>query len=329
MKRLTLIFLAVGLVAVVPGCTKADPTSGDDDGSDSVQLVDGFDPPPAAEGYKRYILPAVYKLQPGEDKMFCTWIELPAGADIDVLDVQGYQSKTGHHIVLYSTSETSEETPVGFSRECTTNDMVSVEFLGGIGGEGGGSVTQLPPGYVFREGQGRMLLANTHYLNATDSVLDVQSVVDVKSAPTSPSLKPAGMAVINYLDFQIPANSSSYTIDAYCTWPTDTSLFMWSNHMHGDGTSAYSEAKRPDGTIIPLVNDTSWQAEEAFNPAWKHWDVTNPTVIHAGDEMHVSCTWKNLTSSMVLFPDEMCDAVGFYAESGEELICDGNVKAAQ
>src|SRR5664279_4851213 len=327
MKRLTLIILAVAIGAV-PGCTKAD-TTGDDDGSGSVQLVAGFDPPPVAAGYKRYITPAVYKLQPGEDKMFCTWIEAPAGDDVDILDVQGYQSKTGHHLVLYSTSETSQDAPVGFSRECTTNDMVSVEFLGGVGGEGGGNVTELPVGYVFREGQGRMLLANTHYLNATDSVLDVQSVVDVKSAPTSASLKPAGMAVINYLDFQIPANSSSYTVDAYCTWPMDTSLFMWSNHMHGDGMSAYSEAKRPDGTIIPLVTDTSWQAEEAFNPAWKHWDVSTPTMIHAGDEMHVSCTWKNPTNAMVLFPDEMCDAVGFYGESGQEMICDGKAKAAQ
>src|SRR5450631_3034086 len=144
MKQLTLIILAVAIVAVVPGCTKAD-TSGDDG---SEQLVAGFNPPPVAAGYKRYITPAVHQLQPGEDKMFCTWIEAPAAGDVDILDVQGYQSKTGHHLVLFSTSETSQDTPVGFSRECTTNDMVSVEFLGGVGAEGGGNVTELPAGFV-------------------------------------------------------------------------------------------------------------------------------------------------------------------------------------
>jgi Copper type II ascorbate-dependent monooxygenase, C-terminal domain len=323
MKRLTLIILAVAIIGV-PGCTKADMTSGDDDGSD--QFVAGFNPPPVAEGYKRYVTPPVYKLQPGEDKMFCTWIDAATVGDLDILDVEGYQSKTGHHLILYSSAENM---PVGFSRECTVDDMISVEFLGAIGGEGGGNVSELPPGYVFRHNDGRSLLANTHYLNATDSVLDVQSVVDVKSALPSAALKPAGMAVINYLDFQIPPNSSSYTEDAYCTWPTDTSLFMWSNHMHQNGLSVFSEAKRPDGTIIPLSTDMSWQAEEAFNPSWTHWDVNSPTVIHAGDEVHVSCTWKNPNSTMLLFPDEMCDAVGFYSESGQQMVCEGKAKTAQ
>ena len=66
MQRLTLIILAVAMVAVAAGCTKGDSLG--DDATD--QLVAGFDPPPVAAGYKRYITPAVYKLQPGEDKMF-------------------------------------------------------------------------------------------------------------------------------------------------------------------------------------------------------------------------------------------------------------------
>jgi hypothetical protein len=323
MKRLTLIILAVAIVAVVPGCTKAD-TTGDDDGSGSEQLVAGFNPPPVPTGYKRYVTPAVHQLQPGQDLILCQWIDAASVDDVDVADLKGYQTVTGHHVVLYSSAEVE---PVGTSRECTSADMVSVEYLGGIGGEGTGALAKLPDGYVFRHGMGRTLMANVHYLNATDSVQEVQSVLDVKSAPPSADHKPAGMAVINYLDFQIPANSTSYTVDAYCTWPQDTSLLMWSNHMHGDGVSIYSEAKRPDATMEPLVTDTTWQAEEAFNPAWKYWDA--PMLIHGGDEMHVSCTWKNPNNTLLLFPDEMCDAVGFYAESGEELICDGKTKTAQ
>lgn len=320
MKRLTLIMLALTIGA---GCTKA---MSDDDGNGGDQLVAGFDPPAAPAGYKRYITPVVHMLQPGQDLILCQWIDSATADEVDIADVQGYQTVTGHHIILYSSSENM---PVGFSRECTSDDMVSVQFLGGVGGEGAGSVATLPDGYVFRHGKGRTLMANVHYLNATDKVQEVQSVLDIKMAPPSPNLKPAGMAVINYLDVEIPANSTSYTVDAYCTWPTDTSLFMWSNHMHADGLTVYSEAKRPDGTIVPLVTDASWKAEEAFNPAWKYWDVTTPTLIHGGDEMHVSCTWKNPNNTPLMFPDEMCDAVGFYAESGDELICDGQPKTAQ
>jgi Copper type II ascorbate-dependent monooxygenase, C-terminal domain len=321
MNKLACIILMVSAVA----CTKGMATNnGDDDGSNgSNALIPGFNPPPAPAGYRTYVTPPIYKLQPGQDILLCQWIDAASTEDIDIADLQGYQTATGHHVVLYSSAELE---PVGTSRECTTDDMVSVQYLGGIGGEGAGTLAQLPDGYVFQHKMGRTLMANVHYLNATDSVQDVQSVLYVKAGAPTGNEKPAGMAVINYLDFQIPPNTDSYTVDAYCTWSTDTSLFMWSNHMHNSGVSVYSEAKQSNGTITPLVTDTTWMAEEAFNPNWTRWDVNSPTVIHKGDQAHISCTWKNTTSSVVAFPDEMCDAVGFYAEAGDELICDAAPK---
>ncbi|MFT3692866.1 MAG: hypothetical protein QM831_06980 [Kofleriaceae bacterium] len=307
------LFLICGVLALV-GCTKAD--SGDD-GNGSDQYVDGFNPPPVADGYTRYIT-APMEMQPGEDKIFCQWLQVPATDDVDVVGIGGYQTVTGHHVVLYSTSETQ---PVGENHECTTDDMVSVNYLGGLGQEGGSS-TVLPNGYVFRQQKGRSLMANVHYLNATDSVQKVQSVIDLKLAPPSPDLKPAGMAVINYLDFTIPASTPSYTTDAYCTWPQDTSLMMWSNHEHEYGTSVYSEVIHTDGTKDMLVADTQWRAEEAFNPEWAMWDAA-PRLIKAGETMHVSCTWNNTRTTPITFPDEMCDAVGFYQESGQQIVCDG------
>ena len=181
------------------GCTSSSP-SGDED------LVKGFKVPPVPDGYTRYVLPAVHGLAPGEDKLFCQWIALPSDTDLDFVDVMGYQTVTGHHIALYSTSETED---VGTSRECTTADMIPIEFLGGVGGEGAPNVAKLPQGYVFRERKQRMLLANAHYLNATDSLQDVQSVLDVKTSAPSPNLTAVGMAVTNWSDFQIPANTPS------------------------------------------------------------------------------------------------------------------------
>jgi hypothetical protein len=308
-KQLALICV---LSLYAAGCTSS--SSGDD-----VELVKGFNPPPVADGYTRYVLPAVLQLRPGEDKMFCQWIALANDADIDMVDVTGYQSVTGHHAIVYSTSETET---VGTSRECTTQDMISVEFLGGIGGEGNTDAAKLPDGYVFRHRKQRMLLANAHYLNATDSVQDVQSVLDIKTAPPSADRIPVGMIAVNNLDFTIPANTPSYTLDAYCSWPQDTTLVMWSNHMHANGLSAMSEIKHPDGTIQKLATDASWRAEEAFNPTWTHFDPASPMKIKAGEQAHLQCTWQNNTSSPIQFPDEMCDAVGMYTESPAQIVCD-------
>ena len=302
--------LALVCVVFAAACTSS--SSGDED------LVKGFTVPPVQDGYTRYVLPAIHGLAPGEDKLFCQWIALPLDVDVDVLDVEAYQTVTGHHVALYSTGENED---VGTSRECTTQDMIPIEFIGGVGGEGAPNDAKLPEGYVFRARKKRMLLANAHYLNATDSVQDVQSVVDVKTAPPS-NLKPVGMAVTNWSDFQIPANTPSYTTDAYCTWQQDIDVLMYSNHMHSNGLSVKSELMRSDGTIDPLRADPQWTAEQAFNPSWATFPSSAPMHIHAGDTTHIQCTWQNNTGSMMQFPDEMCDGIAMYTQSPAQIICD-------
>jgi len=223
--------------------------------------------------------------------------------------------------VLYSTSETEV---VGTSRECTTQDMVSVEFLGGVGGEGGGNAPKLPDPYVFRFGKKRMLLANAHYLNATDSVQDVQSVLDIKTSEPSAEHKPAGMVNAVYTDFEIPSNTPSYSLDTYANVTEDMTLLVWFNHMHASGLSALTEVKHADGTIQPLAIDAQWRAEEAFNPTFTHFDPTSssPMQLKAGDQIHINCTWQTNTSAPVLFPEEMCVGSGFYIQSSKQVILD-------
>lgn len=309
--------LALAAALASGGCQKPD---GDAPQGDAGLYVTGFAPPPVVEGYRRYVTPIVHGVAPGEDKMFCQWVDAANAHDVDVLDITGYQTVTGHHAILYSSSENE---PVGTSRECTTDDMVSVEFLGGIGGEGVGSVASLPDGVVFRLREGRTLMANVHYLNTTDQPQDVQSVLDVKTDAPSPAHIAAGLTGINTLQFSIPPNTPTYTFDAYCTYPQEASVIMWSNHMHAAGVSVFSEVKHLDGTTEMLVKDAAWRAEEAFNPTWKRWALDAPAKLHAGDQLHISCTWSNPTSSKMRFPDEMCDAVGFYLEDPAQVVCDG------
>ena len=308
--------LALACVVFAAACTSS--SSGDD-----VEYVKGFNPPPVADGYTRYVLPAIHGFPPGGDKMYCQWIALANDTDLDVVDIKGYQSVTGHHAVLYSTSETED---VGTSRECTTQDMVSVEFLGGVGGEAGGGAPKLPDPYVFRFGKQRMLLANAHYLNATDSAQDVQSVLDIKTAAPSDAHKPAGMVNATYTDFSIPANTGSYSLDTYATVPVDMTLLVWFNHMHASGLSALTEVKHANGAVQTLAVDTTWLPEEAFNPTFTHFDPSSssPMQLKAGDQLHINCTWANNTNAPVLFPDEMCVASGFYIESSKQYIIDAN-----
>src|SRR5262245_51471872 len=105
-------------------------------GTDTPQQewVKGFNPPDEKAGYERFVTPIVRGIKPGDNMEWCQWIADPKDTAFDVIDVGGMQSHTGHHAILYATTETNFK--VGESHECTVDDMLAISFVGGIGGEG-------------------------------------------------------------------------------------------------------------------------------------------------------------------------------------------------
>jgi len=289
--------------------------------SDSSQsYIAGFSPPPVPAGYERFVTPVVENIQPGDNVEYCQWIAAPQDTRRDVLAFTGAQSKTGHHTVLFATTETNFA--VGESHECTTDDMISVSFIGGVGGEGAGeSSNALPDGVYFSVPPGQALMANTHWLNATDSPVEGQAVIDVKFADPDPSRTIADLFINNGDQFELPpATPTSY--DVSCTLQQDLSFALLGNHMHTYGTSVYSELVHPDGTKDMLVQDAVWNPENQFNPQVVKYEIATPKVAHAGDVYHTHCEWTNTTSKTMLFPDEMCGGFGFYFPSNGQLVCD-------
>ncbi len=295
-------------LAFIAGCTS----------SPSPSFVAGFSPPDAAPGYQRLVAPAVMDVQPGDNLNLCQWLGTPTTADAQVVDMMGYQSKGGHHFTLYAT--TLHE-PVGTSRICTQADMLSVSFLGAIGGEGNGSnVVKLPDNLAFELPAGMSLMANAHYINATDSVFDAQSVVDIKYGDPAHPEQAVGYVAVNWDGFSIPPNST-YTTDAYCQATQDLSFFMWGDHMHEYGTSETSELIRADGTHVPMAMDMGWTSEQTFNTPWVQWDPTTPFAVSSGDTFHLSCSWTNTTDQAVTFPTEMCVGSGFVLQAMPQSVC--------
>jgi hypothetical protein len=279
--------------------------------------IHGFAPPAEAKGYTRFITPTITDLNPGDDQMFCQWLEVAHDSDRQIVDTLGYQSVGGHHVALYTTTGIEA---VGTSRICTAADMLHVSFVGAVGAEGL-SAAKLPDGMAFTVPMGSMLMANTHYINATDSPIEGQSVVDVKFGDPAHPLPGAGFLAVNWDQFTIPANSST-TSDAYCKATRDSSFFMWANHMHEWGSHTMSEIIHPDGTKALMAQDDTWSKDKTFDPAWVRWDTTTPFKVNAGDTFHVQCNWDNTTSSPIKFPVEMCVSTGFTLEEMPQSICE-------
>jgi hypothetical protein len=313
-------FWATGVVAafVAPavGCGgKAAPPM-----TQSSEYIAGFNPPAVMPGYTRYVMPAVKAIAPGTDAMWCQWIAPPATEDIDVLSLMGAQSKGGHHAIMYATSAAA---PVGTTRACADADLASVRYLGAIGGEGVSGVGALPPGVVYRLPAGWSLMANVHYINATEAPIDGQAVLDIQTAPKDPSRVVASLFTNIDIDIALPPNQAS-ALDVNCTIPAtqaDLHFFFYGNHMHELGKSIFTEVIHPDGTKQMLREDDTWIREFAFNPNTSRWPLDQPLVLKAGDRVHTQCHWVNDRSTEVDFPSEMCASFGFYIGDGVQLTC--------
>ena len=281
----------------------------------------GFNPPAEQPGFTRFVPPTIEGIQPGDNLEYCQWLAAPSNEDRDVLAMTGVQSKTGHHAILYSNDETSFD--VGETHLCTTQDMLSIAFVGAIGGEGTGpsASAALPDGVYFRLPAGKALMVNTHWLNATDNVVEGQTVLDVKFAPPASDRTIADLFANNGDTFSIDPGATA-TYDTNCKLTHDLNFVMTTNHMHMYGTSIYSEIVKADGGKEMILANPSWKPEDQFNPTYMQYPLDAPLVVHAGDTIHTHCEWANTSTNKLLFPDEMCVGIGFYFPSIGQLTCE-------
>jgi hypothetical protein len=298
----------LGVVCVVAAC-----------GTNGPDYIAGFDPPPVEAGYTRYVTPVVDDITPGDNVEMCEWVAPAATEDQDVIGFSGLQSTTGHHAILFATTETNFK--VGESHVCTTDDMLSVSYMGAIAGTDGQALSSLPDGLFFRWHKGQALLVNTHWLNATDKTVEGQAVVDVKLAPADPSHTVADVFANNGDTFTIPPGAPT-SYDVNCTFQSDMSFAMVANHMHSAGLSAYTEVLHADGTSTMLRSDPSWTQDEQFNPVYTMYSLASPYVVHAGEIMHSHCEWQNPGQTTLMFPDEMCAGNGFYFPGNGLFACE-------
>jgi hypothetical protein len=256
-------------------------------------------------GYTRFTVPSIW-VEPGESGLWATWVAAPQDRALDIVDVQGTQSKGGHHALLYSTIDVQD---VGMTRAWEESDQLTSRFIGGIGGEGA-EATKLPAGVVFRVPAGSALLIQTHYLNTSLERAKMDSTLDVKFVEAAPDAKVASLFSMTSLAIDVAPGGQSLEFE--CVLDEDIQLLMYANHMHELGLEARTKLVRDDGSSADIKIDPRWSYEWAFNPNFEHRTPEAPLVIEAGSMLRTACQWQNTGSRSVAFPDEMCVFFGFY-----------------
>jgi hypothetical protein len=290
-----------------------------------------FSPPPPPAGYTRLTAVTVRAVPAGGDQTFCQYAMAPFDHDVDIVDVQGYQSTGGHHAAAFSYTDTGGQ-KLGTSVQCmgteftagakpsksTANPLSSMGgYLGGVGGQSSrGKSFPLPAGVAFRLKKGDGIMLNVHYLNPGVEPIDGNSVLDVKFADTDPNRKIAAMFLNLDIGFTVaPDMRTDSTTN--CVAQSDVQIILMGNHMHQYGTTASTEVLRAGtGAVEMLHRDPTWTYDMQFNPVYSNWPIETPFVLHAGDTLRTTCSWVNTTAKSMAFPAEMCIGTGFALATG-------------
>jgi len=284
------------LLALVGGCSNSP--------SPSVemlpQLKSLLDPKPG-NGYQ-IVLPIERGLQPGTDSEYCTWTDLVPDHDVNVRAVEAYQTITGHHVIMYTTSKLQ---PPGTTRLCTDDDMATFRFGVGSGAEGMGGKNEAPGDLVFPVPAGSQVVLNHHYINATSAVQDAQSAMNIWLA--DPNMKYTPSASMAVLDTSLRIPPGPATMDINCAVPRDTAVWLAVPHMHQYGTRQVIQ-HISSTTTETMFDVDPWDPGYMFHPPELQKDPSAPYLIKASDQIHVHCEWNNTGTTDLTFGLEMCVA---------------------
>jgi hypothetical protein len=298
MRAISLVSLA-SLVALGMGCSSKSSSGTTSVPADGIERLPDLKPvDPSANGFQ-LVMPIVRGIVPGASQEMCTWTDKVLDQDINVKSATGFQTKTGHHIVIYYTTKLQ---PVGLTRECKDEDMASFRIVIGTGGEG--TAAALPADLATKIPAGAQIVVNHHYLNAGASALDAQSAVNIDMVPAGTKVTQSGNVAM--LDTSLRIKPGPSGVDIHCKMQKDLRLWVMTPHMHAWGTHiTVDHTKVADNSATRLV-DVQWDPDFSFHPPQVQHDPAQPYILKAGDAMTVHCDYNNNTPTDLTFGTEMC-----------------------
>lgn len=299
MRRFACLLLAIGAAAC--GSSSGGGSSGPAQ-VDGVTLMAGFDPGPApsSDAGFQIVLPIVKNIAAGASDEYCSWTNIILDHDVWLKESVGFQSETGHHIIIYYTMTPA---PAGQSRLCTDADMVSFRFGVGAGGEGVAEDNKLPGDLAVHIPKGAQLVINHHYLNASAKpVAEAQSAVSVYYA--AKNAKITQTSSLAFVDSSMTLPPGNAVVDYTCTMKADTEIWEILPHMHYYGTHINVDLVSASAT--KRLFDLDWTPDYMFHPPITTMDPSTPDTLHQGDQLKIHCEYNNTTGSTLDFGQEMC-----------------------
>ena len=203
---------------------------------------------------------------------------------------------TGTHHAIASLSEVAA--PLG-DFDCSTGNLDPKILYAA------GATTpdlELPAGVSVHLEKGQAIDLNLHVIDALNDPLSGNSGVLVQVLPEAEVRSEARIVLAGPTSFTVPANTASYTVAGDQAVTADLQLFGLWPHMHRRGS--YSKVMWTHAGATTTLYDSLYTFDEQRTYA------APATTLHAGDQLHVECTYINLTAIPAPFGagagDEMC-----------------------
>ena len=291
---------------------------------DPVKRVMEFDPPAAGMGTQYRM---VTSLQAGQEIERCQFfVAPPEGLSINRDEVR--YTPGSHHVLLYLTSY--DKIPTMDQRGKVHNTQGVIDCPSGAGADWnirqviagaqsaeGGSMIAFPPDVAIKVPGNAVLLMNTHYLNASPSVLDVDARINLYTIPPSAVKQEGGMMFYYNPIISVPARSKG-SARLRCELMQDITLVNMQSHMHRRGVGY--QADHLDAGLRKL--ETLYTNKEWEQVPVLSFDNGNGKKLSKGTFLDYRCDYDNPEDRTVVqgqsTTDEMCMLIGSYYPRHDE-----------
>jgi hypothetical protein len=257
-----------------------------------------FVPP---EGYTR-LIGRTWSIAPGGNKpdhYLCTRFTVPT--DTYITNIIAQAPPGTHHTVLSIAGANGTGSPGNDNDyDCSVGSLGMVMlYASGVGT----SPLDFPQDVGVKVAAGTQIHLNLHLFNASEKTISGESAIWVKSSPTpTPTL--AEMVFAGAFGVYIPSNNMDTPITGGCTSNRNFTMFALWPHMHQLANHSKFEIIR--GSAQPeILHDKPYTfSEQAY------YKQSPEVQVQSGDQIRVTCTYRNNTGSAVTFGDssnkEMC-----------------------
>jgi hypothetical protein len=241
----------------------------------------------------------------------CQFVQLPAGADVNVVGFAHQYTAGSHHFLLYETTLTAIPSDMTGQYDCTLGSEPIMQHATGIvyGAQTPTGAYAFPAGVAATLPAGRVLIMNTHYLNATSK--DVVSTVELGLDTTTPDkVQTQGGFFIFYDPFiDVPAMATASS-GGRCPIPADVTVLTAFTHYHYRGTDmkVWLDPSATSQAAMPFFTTDDWE-----HPA----EFMGPMTWPASSVVRFQCDYDNTNTTEVFQgpnaqTSEMCVFAGLY-----------------